>query len=142
MAINHFLSFSKSEFTAAPKSIIEFDEAVRFVLSANNRGLVLFRQLGKSLTYNKKINGPEIEPCGTPYLIKRSEEKKFFIWHFWMWFVRYDLSKIRACPFLFCRAPTFKSFCRAQQNFMMDRKEFHENTGKHNISWNLVPYLV
>ena len=109
LAIKHFLRFSKSEFTTAFKSIIEFDEAVRFVSSANNRGLVLFGQLGKSLMNNKKSNGPKIEPCSTPYLIKRSEEKEFFIWHFWIWFVRYDLSKIRACPFLFRRVPTFST---------------------------------
>ena len=25
--------------------------------------------------YNKKNNGPKIEPCGTPHLIMRSDEK-------------------------------------------------------------------
>ena len=43
-AINHFLRFSKSEFTAASSSVIEFAEAVKFVSSANNRGFVLLRQ--------------------------------------------------------------------------------------------------
>ena len=28
--------------------------------------------------YNKKSNGPKIEPCGTPHLIRRSDEKTFF----------------------------------------------------------------
>jgi hypothetical protein len=49
------------------------------VSSANNRGFVLFRQCGKSLMYNKKNNGPIIEPYGTPHLIKRSDENEFFI---------------------------------------------------------------
>ena len=79
LAINHFLRFSKSEFTAASRSVIEFAEAVRFVSSANNRGFVLFRQWGKLLMYNKKNNGPKIEPCGTPHLIKRWDEKEFFM---------------------------------------------------------------
>mgnify|MGYP002803378104 CR=1 FL=1 len=60
--INHFLRFSKSEFTAASRPVIEFAEAVRFVSSANNPGLVLFRHWGKSLMYNKKYNDPKIEP--------------------------------------------------------------------------------
>ncbi|CAB3988149.1 Hypothetical predicted protein [Paramuricea clavata] len=46
------------------------------------------KQCGKSLMYNKKNNGPNIEPCGTPHLIKRSDENEFFIWHFWFLFVR------------------------------------------------------
>ena len=29
--------------------------------------------------YNKKNNGPIIEPYGTPHLIKRSDENEFFI---------------------------------------------------------------
>jgi hypothetical protein len=61
---------------------------IEFVSSANNRGFVLFRQCGKSLMYNKKNNGPNIEPCGTPHFIKRSDENEFFIWHFWFRFVR------------------------------------------------------
>ena len=44
LAINHFLRFSKSEFTAASRSVTEFAEAVKFVSSANNRGFVLLRQ--------------------------------------------------------------------------------------------------
>ena len=32
--------------------------------------------------YNKKNNGPKIEPCGAPHLIRHSDEKEFFIWHF------------------------------------------------------------
>ena len=28
--------------------------------------------------YNKKSNGPKIEPCGTPHLIRRSDEKNVF----------------------------------------------------------------
>ena len=55
---------------------VEGLEVVRFVSSANSRGLVLLRHSGKSLIYNKKSNGPKIEPCGTPHLIKCSEEKK------------------------------------------------------------------
>ena len=35
---------------------------MRFVSSANSRGLVLFRHSGKSLIYNKKSNGPKMEP--------------------------------------------------------------------------------
>ena len=58
LAINHFLRFSKSEFTAVSRSVIESPEAVRFVSSANNRGLVLFRHRGKSFIYNKKNSGP------------------------------------------------------------------------------------
>ena len=27
--------------------------------------------------YNKKSNGPKIEPCGTPHLIRRSDKKSF-----------------------------------------------------------------
>jgi hypothetical protein len=63
-------------------------EAVKFVSPANNRGFVLFRQCGKSLMYNKKNNGLNIELCGTPHFIKRSDENKFFIWHIWFRFVR------------------------------------------------------
>ena len=44
LAINHFLRFSKSKFPAGLRSVKEFAEAVRFVTSANIRGLVLFRQ--------------------------------------------------------------------------------------------------
>ena len=76
-AINHFLRFSKSELTAVSRSVIEFAEAVKFVSSANNRGFALFRrQCGKSLMSNKKNNGPNIEPCGTPHFIKRSNTMK------------------------------------------------------------------
>jgi hypothetical protein len=48
----------------------------------------LFRQCGKSLIYNKKNNGPNIEPFGTPHFIKRSDENEFFIGHFSFPFVR------------------------------------------------------
>ena len=44
LAINHFLRFSKSEFTAGSRSVIKFAEAVKFVSSANNRGFVFLRQ--------------------------------------------------------------------------------------------------
>ena len=50
--------------------------------------------------YNKKSNGPKIEPCGTPHLIRRSDEKEFLIWHFCFQIVRLDLSKFIACPFI------------------------------------------
>ena len=73
LAINQFLRFSRSEFTAFSISVMEGPEAVRFVSSANSQGLVLFRHSGKSLMY-KHSNGPKIEPCGTPHLIKCSEE--------------------------------------------------------------------
>ena len=36
-----------------------------FVSSANIIGSST-EELGRSLTYNKKSNGPSIEPCGTP----------------------------------------------------------------------------
>ena len=49
---------------------------MRFVSSVNSRGLVFLRHSGKSLIYNKNSNGPKIEPCGTPYLIKCSDETK------------------------------------------------------------------
>ena len=88
LAINHSLRFSKSEFTATLRSVIEFAEAVKFLSSANNRGFVLLRQRRRSLMYNKKSNGPKIEPCGTPHLIRRSDEKEFLIWHFCFRFVR------------------------------------------------------
>jgi hypothetical protein len=78
LAINHFLKFSKSEFTAVFRSVIEFAEAVKFVSSANNRCFVLFRQRGKSLMYNKRNNDPNIELCGTPHFIKRSDENSGF----------------------------------------------------------------
>ena len=68
LAINHFLTFSKSELAAASRSVTEYAEVVRFVSSANNRGFVLLRQRGRSLMYNKKSNGPKMEPCGTPHL--------------------------------------------------------------------------
>ena len=54
LAISHFLRFSKSEFTAALRSVTETPEAVRFVSSANNRGFVFDKHWGKSLIYNKK----------------------------------------------------------------------------------------
>ncbi|CAB4002049.1 Hypothetical predicted protein, partial [Paramuricea clavata] len=43
LAINQFLRFSRSEFTAISTSVIESPEAVRLVSSANRRGLVLSR---------------------------------------------------------------------------------------------------
>ena len=79
LAINHFLRFSKSEFTAAWTIGTESSEAVRFVSSANIRGFVLFRRRGRSLMYSKKNSGPKIEPCGTPHVISRSDEKEFCI---------------------------------------------------------------
>ncbi len=74
LAINKFLRFSKSEFTANSTSFIESPEAVRFASSANSRGLVILRHSGKSLMYNKNNNGPKIEPCGTPHLTRCSDE--------------------------------------------------------------------
>ena len=47
LAINHFRRFSKSEFTAASRSVIEFPDAVRFVSSAKKHGFVLFRHCGR-----------------------------------------------------------------------------------------------
>ena len=44
LAISHFLRFSKSEFTAASRSVTETLEAVRFVSSANNRGFLKKKQ--------------------------------------------------------------------------------------------------
>ena len=44
LAINHFLRFSKSEFTAASKPAIEFAEAVKFVSSVNNFDFVQLRE--------------------------------------------------------------------------------------------------
>jgi hypothetical protein len=88
LAINHFLRFSKSEFTAVSRSVIKSPEAVRFVSSAKNRGFVLFRyEVLFCLDVNhlyiiKRIVGPKIEPCGTPHLVNRSVEKEFLIWHF------------------------------------------------------------
>ena len=79
LAISHFLSFSKSEFTAASRSVTEMPEAVRFVSSANNHGFVFDKHWGKSLIYNKKNNGPKIEPCGTPHLIVFSDDKNPFV---------------------------------------------------------------
>ena len=75
-AINQFLRFCISEFTALSISVIEGPEAVRFVSSANSRGLVISRHSGKSLIYNKQSNGPKIELCGTSHIIKCSEEIK------------------------------------------------------------------
>ena len=66
-------------FTAFSVSAMEQPEAVRFVSSVNSQGLALFRHSGKSLIYNKKSNGSNIEPCGTPHLIKCSDETKFSI---------------------------------------------------------------
>ena len=43
-AINQFLRFCKSDFTAFSISVIEEPEAVRLVSSANGRSLVLLRQ--------------------------------------------------------------------------------------------------
>ena len=79
MAIGHFLRFSKSEFTASSRSVTETPEAVRFVSSANNRGFVFDKHWGKSLIYNKKNNGPKIEPCGTPHLIALFDDKNPFM---------------------------------------------------------------
>ena len=52
-------------------------EAVKFVSSANNRSFALLRKRGRSLVYSKKSNSPKIEPCGTPHLIRRSDENQF-----------------------------------------------------------------
>ena len=56
--------------------------------SANTRGIVLLRHSGKSLMYNRKNNGPRIEPCGTPHLIMCSDETNPFNLHFWLRYVR------------------------------------------------------
>ena len=82
LAISYFLRFSNSEFTPASRSVTETPEAVRFVSSAYNRGFVFDEHWGKSLIYNKKNNGPKIEPCGTPHLIVFSDDKNPFMWHF------------------------------------------------------------
>ena len=34
--------------------------------------------LGRSLMYNKKRMGPNIEPCGTPHLIFCNEDEQLF----------------------------------------------------------------
>jgi hypothetical protein len=54
LTINHFLRFSKSEFTAVSRSEIKSPQAVRLMSSANNRGFVLYRHWGKSL-YNRNV---------------------------------------------------------------------------------------
>ena len=54
LAISHFLRFSKSEITAASRSVTETPEAVRFVSLANNHGFVFDKHWGKSLIGNKK----------------------------------------------------------------------------------------
>ena len=71
-----FLRLSRSEFTAFSILAMEGPEAVRFVSSAN---IVLFRQSGKSLIYNKKSNDLKIELCGIPHLNKCSDETKLSI---------------------------------------------------------------
>ena len=49
LAISDLRRSSRSEFVAISTSLIDSPVAVKFVSSANSRGLVLFRQLGKSL---------------------------------------------------------------------------------------------
>ena len=88
LAINHFLRFSKSEFTAVSTSFTHCPEAVSLVSSVNIRGFVLLRHRGKSFIYSRKSSGPKIEPCGTSHLIDFSDEMKFLTWHFWFRFVR------------------------------------------------------
>ena len=69
---------------------------MRFVSSANSRGVVVLRHSGKSLMYNKNNNGPKIETCGTPHLITTGVLTKQI--HSFYTF-GYDFRKDRACPF-------------------------------------------
>jgi hypothetical protein len=48
------------------------------VSPANNRGFVLFRQCGKSLMYNKKNNGPNIETV-VHHILSSAQMKMSFL---------------------------------------------------------------
>ena len=46
---------------------------VRFVSSANSRGLTCLRQSGRSFMYKRNKSGPRMEPCGIPHVTLLSE---------------------------------------------------------------------
>ena len=80
-ATNHFLRFSKSEFTAAWRSCIESPEAVIFVLSPHKQGFLFFKTncklCGKSFIHSKKDSDPKTEHWGRPHVNNRLDKKKF-----------------------------------------------------------------
>ena len=62
--------------------------------------------LGKLLMYTRNNNGPNIEPCGTPYFILVHFETvfeleyEFVIWTPWYLFWRQESSNNLALPFI------------------------------------------
>jgi hypothetical protein len=69
MAINCLFILVSSSLTLGLGIIILVSSAYKTILA------LLAVVLGRSLTYNRKNNGPRIEPCGTPCLmISHSEE--------------------------------------------------------------------
>jgi hypothetical protein len=52
---------------------------IKLVSSAYRTGLgMLDIALGTSLTYNRKIRGPSMDPCGTPSVIDSHLEENIF----------------------------------------------------------------
>jgi hypothetical protein len=61
MAINCLFILVSSSLTLGLGIIILVSSAYKTILA------LLAVALGRSLTYNRKNNGPRIEPCGTPF---------------------------------------------------------------------------
>ena len=63
---------------------------VRFVSSAKRFALVVSKQLGRSLMYNRNKIGPRLEPWGTPHFSCLTDDTLLFTEHIWFRPERYD----------------------------------------------------
>ena len=70
----------------------------RFVSSANNIGLLVFRQSGKSFMYKRNSIGPRLLPCGTPHFISLSRDIVPLTEQACFLCLRYDLNQSRLFP--------------------------------------------
>ena len=75
LGVNLFVS--SQEFTLCKSLLILFSISGNeepkvdiFVSSASMEAWVCLRQFGRSLIYNVKSNGPKLDPCGIPHVIK------------------------------------------------------------------------
>ena len=80
----HSFIRKRSLFMANSTSSIVSPAAVRFVSSANSRGLTCLRQCGRSFMYKRNKSGPRsrMEPCGIPHVTRLSEVITSPSWHF------------------------------------------------------------
>ena len=71
---------------------------LQLVILAYNLTALCRMDLYKSFIYNKKNNGPNTEPCGTPHdTVPKSEFTPFMTMH-WRLLVKYDLKKSLTSP--------------------------------------------